>query len=65
MHIEYIFLFTHQEITPELLAENNCMVILTDHSVFDYEPIVQGARLIVDTRNVTRSFAHLGNIRFL
>ncbi len=39
------------ELTRERLAEYDCVVVLTNHRVFDYEMIVESARLIVDTRN--------------
>jgi UDP-N-acetyl-D-mannosaminuronate dehydrogenase len=31
------------------------VVILTDHSIFDIDKIVVGARLVVDTRNATKN----------
>jgi len=43
-----------QELTPQYLAAQDCVVIVTDHSAFDYEQVVRHARLIVDTRNATR-----------
>jgi UDP-N-acetyl-D-glucosamine dehydrogenase len=36
------------------LAQYDCVLILTDHSAYDYATIVEQARLIVDTRNATR-----------
>lgn len=42
-----------QSLTPEFLAEQDCVLIVTDHSAFDYPHIVEHARLIVDTRNAT------------
>jgi UDP-N-acetyl-D-glucosamine dehydrogenase len=45
---------TSVEITPELLASQDCVLIATDHSVYDYEMIVRHAPLVVDTRNATR-----------
>ena len=36
------------------LAKADCVVVLTDHSCFDVGRIVRGAKLVVDTRNVTR-----------
>ncbi|HKV40016.1 MAG TPA: nucleotide sugar dehydrogenase [Blastocatellia bacterium] len=36
------------------LAEADCVVVVTDHSSFDYSRIVRLAKLVVDTRNVTR-----------
>jgi UDP-N-acetyl-D-glucosamine dehydrogenase len=40
-------------LTPEFLASQDCVLIATDHSAYDYEHIVQHARLVVDTRNAT------------
>jgi UDP-N-acetyl-D-glucosamine dehydrogenase len=33
------------------VGESDCIVIVTDHSTYDYPAILQTARLIVDTRN--------------
>jgi UDP-N-acetyl-D-glucosamine dehydrogenase len=30
------------------------VLIATDHSSYDYDAIVRGAKLVVDTRNATR-----------
>ncbi|MEW6724064.1 MAG: nucleotide sugar dehydrogenase [Bacillota bacterium] len=38
-------------LTPERIAAADCVVLLTDHSAFDYSLIAQHARRIVDTRN--------------
>ena len=42
------------ELTPEFLAAQDCILIATDHSAYDYDEIVRHASLIVDTRNATR-----------
>jgi len=42
------------ELTPENLAAFDCVIIATDHSVYDYPMIVNSAKLVVDTRNATR-----------
>jgi UDP-N-acetyl-D-glucosamine dehydrogenase len=42
-------------LTPETLAAADCVVILTDHRVFDYAAIVKYARLIVDSRNAIKT----------
>jgi UDP-N-acetyl-D-glucosamine dehydrogenase len=39
------------EMTPGTLGQYDCVVIITDHSGFDYASIVDDADLIVDTRN--------------
>src|ERR1700758_644171 len=36
------------------LGQYDCVVIVTDHSDYDYGRIVQEAKLVVDTRNATR-----------
>jgi UDP-N-acetyl-D-glucosamine dehydrogenase len=41
-------------LTPEYLAEQDCVLIVTDHSAYDWAAIVEQARLVVDTRNATR-----------
>jgi len=42
------------ELTPEKLGSYDCVLIATDHSSYDYDAIVRGAKLVVDTRNATR-----------
>jgi UDP-N-acetyl-D-glucosamine dehydrogenase len=40
--------------TPlEKLEQYDCVVIVTDHSDYDYAGIVREAQLVVDTRNAT------------
>src|SRR5690242_5687231 len=36
------------------LAEYDCVLIVTDHSSYDYPRIVREAQLVIDTRNATR-----------
>jgi UDP-N-acetyl-D-glucosamine dehydrogenase len=43
-------------LTPEILKHFDCLVILTDHSTFDYETIATHAALILDCRNALRDF---------
>ncbi|HEY6465747.1 MAG TPA: nucleotide sugar dehydrogenase [Candidatus Acidoferrales bacterium] len=42
------------ELTPEKLGGYDCVLIATDHSKYDYDAIVRGSKLVVDTRNATR-----------
>ena len=37
----------------EQISQYDCVVILTDHSSYDYQKIVDEAQLVVDTRNAT------------
>ena len=41
------------ELTSEFLASQDCVLIATDHTAYDYDFVVRHARLIVDTRNAT------------
>ena len=41
----------------ESLAAQDCVLIATDHSAYDYEFVAAHSRLVVDTRNATRSVA--------
>lgn len=43
-----------QELTPKFLASQDCVLVSTDHSAFDYDTIVKHARLVLDTRNATK-----------
>lgn len=45
---------TSQELTADYLRARDCVVIVTDHSVYDWQHIVRHAPLVVDTRNATR-----------
>jgi UDP-N-acetyl-D-glucosamine dehydrogenase len=36
------------------LGQYDCVLIVTDHSDYDYAQIVQESKLVVDTRNATR-----------
>jgi len=38
------------DLSPQMLAEFDCTVLVTDHDAFDYELIAANASLIVDTR---------------
>ena len=45
------------------LGVYDCVVITTDHKVYDYEMIVKNAKLIIDTRNATVRFKRENIIR--
>jgi UDP-N-acetyl-D-glucosamine dehydrogenase len=45
----------HMKCTPlENLGQYDCVLIVTDHSDYDYQRIVRESQLVVDTRNATR-----------
>jgi UDP-N-acetyl-D-glucosamine dehydrogenase len=41
-------------LTAEYLAAQDCVLIVTDHTAFDFEFIVRHSRMVIDTRNATR-----------
>ncbi|MGD9856182.1 MAG: nucleotide sugar dehydrogenase [Planctomycetaceae bacterium] len=42
------------ELTAAFLAAQDCVLIATDHSSYDYDFIVRHSRLVLDTRNATK-----------
>jgi UDP-N-acetyl-D-glucosamine dehydrogenase len=42
------------ELTPDLLRSVECVVIVTDHTAYDWNMIAEHSRLIVDTRNALK-----------
>jgi UDP-N-acetyl-D-glucosamine dehydrogenase len=43
------------ELSAKLLADQDCVLIATDHSSYNYELIVRHAPLVIDTRNATKN----------
>jgi UDP-N-acetyl-D-glucosamine dehydrogenase len=54
---------TSQELTPEYLASQDCVLIATDHSAYDYDFIVEHSPLVLDTRNATKNVKQRAKIR--
>jgi UDP-N-acetyl-D-glucosamine dehydrogenase len=54
-----------QPLTPSILKKQKCVVILTDHSRFDYKMVLAHSRLVFDTRNALRKFKPKNNLSFL
>jgi UDP-N-acetyl-D-glucosamine dehydrogenase len=46
-----------QPLTSDYLQSQDCVLIVTDHSAYDWTFIVNHADLVVDTRNATRGVA--------
>lgn len=40
-----------------IVSEADCVVIITDHSGFDYAKLVERSRLVLDTRNAVKNFS--------
>jgi len=45
---------TSSPLTADFLAAQDCVLIATNHSAYDYDFIVRHSALVVDTRNATR-----------
>ena len=43
-----------QELTPAYLSAQDCVLIATDHSAYDYDFIVEHSTFVLDTRNATK-----------
>ncbi len=59
-HIEGLWAMRHYhfdnksvDLTPENLRSYDCVLISTAHSAYDWDMVVENARLVVDTRNAT------------
>src|SRR5258706_16270456 len=53
------------ELTEEAIHSYDAVVIVTDHTSYDYNWIVDNANLVVDTRNATNKVGDRENIRRL
>jgi UDP-N-acetyl-D-glucosamine dehydrogenase len=45
------------------LWQYDCVVIVTDHSDYDYARVVRESRLVIDTRNATRGIISSNVVR--
>ncbi len=43
------------KLDPEYLGHLDCAVIVTDHTAFDYDLIVNSSNIVIDTRNATKN----------
>ena len=44
------------ELSPQSIANQDCLIILTDHTIYDFKAIIASAKLVIDTRNATKGF---------
>ena len=51
---KYDFQMESTPLTPEILAGADAVIIVTDHSDYDFTEIVRHSRLVIDTRNATK-----------
>ena len=43
------------DLRQELLNDMDAVLIITDHTNYDYEWIVKNAKIVIDTRNATHN----------
>jgi UDP-N-acetyl-D-glucosamine dehydrogenase len=51
---KYNFKMSSTNLDPQFLATLDAVIIVTDHSAYDFAEIVKHADLVIDTRNATR-----------
>ncbi len=51
-----------RDLTPEYLRSQDCVVIVTDHSAYDWQRIAENAPLVVDTRDAMRDVSGRGRV---
>ena len=51
-----------RDLTPEYLREQDCVVVVTDHSAYDWDQIARDAPLVVDTRDAMRDVGDRGRV---
>jgi UDP-N-acetyl-D-glucosamine dehydrogenase len=54
-HYPDLLTFASQPLTSSYLSSQDCVLIATDHSAYDYDFIVEHSALVLDTRNATRN----------
>jgi len=55
-HVPKLRLDGQELVSTEAFEDADCVVIVTDHTKFDYAAVVDRAKLIVDTRNALKTF---------
>ena len=54
-HYPGLPVMTSHDLTAGYLSSQDCVLIATDHSAYDYDFIVEHSALVVDTRNATKN----------
>lgn len=54
-----------KEISPEVIASHDLVIIATAHSNVDYQMIIDNAQAVFDTKNVTKGMTIRGNVEVL
>jgi UDP-N-acetyl-D-glucosamine dehydrogenase len=59
---KYDFKMKSVPLVEKTLKSYDCVVIATDHSIYDYEFILKHSSLVVDTRNAANGLEKKGNL---
>ena len=54
---KYDIQLNSSELTEELISSMDAVVIVTDHTAYDFKWIVKHAKLVIDTRNATQNLS--------
>jgi UDP-N-acetyl-D-glucosamine dehydrogenase len=61
----YAFDLASEALTPETVSRADCVVVVTNHTAYDWDFIVEHAQLIIDTRNATKHVSrHREKVRY-
>jgi len=44
-------------LTPAVIGQQDCLIVITDHDSYDFREILRWARLVVDTRYSTKGLS--------
>jgi UDP-N-acetyl-D-glucosamine dehydrogenase len=53
------------DLSPPAIASADCVVVLTNHTAFDYAAVAEHAASIIDTRNAMRAYKCRGRVTYL
>jgi UDP-N-acetyl-D-glucosamine dehydrogenase len=59
---EHQFELSSETLTPENIASFDCVILATQHKIFDYDLIAKHANLVIDTRGGFRAYQEQDNI---
>ncbi|HBB52358.1 MAG TPA: UDP-N-acetyl-D-glucosamine dehydrogenase [Legionellales bacterium] len=59
---EHQFELSSESLTPDNIARFDCVILATQHKIFDYDLIARHANLIIDTRGGFRAYQEQANI---
>ena len=55
--------FSSETLSDDWLQQADCVIIITDHSAYDWTRVVENSRVLIDTRNATANVRGVGGAR--